>query len=237
MRIRLGSLKGLLLACLACTGPADAQEAPWKSHISLGLGISTHPDMDLDPSGLLVAVHYRRNISRYLSWGLFLLRSGADSELDFFDDRARLLQYLNRGDARVGIGSTWARIETYAAGGRLHFNPINGRRHYFSIGAGLGYYHSRSSLQSLEMVREESVYTLDGVLLESRFTEVEGSVGSASRTEPFLYPALNYQFFPGGPFFIGLEAGLFLDLDSEPLTTHPVLANFYALSLHLGMRF
>ena len=75
--------------------------------------------MDINKEGLLLSIAYRRNSSRFFNWGVVLLRSGADSELGFYKDRTTLLKYLNDGEYPSGIGTTWGKIETLAAGIQL----------------------------------------------------------------------------------------------------------------------
>ena len=227
----------LMAALLSLPVPAVAQGRVWKSHLSVGVGKPVYPDMDINENGFVLTLNYRRIAGSFLNWGFLLLRSSADSELDFFGDRGRMLQYLNASPPLMGIGTTWGRIETYAFGGQLHVAVLNTGRHFLSIGSGIGMYVSRSSLQGLEQVTEESIYDMDGVLTGFRISDMAGHSGQATRKEPFLFPALTYQFAPTGGFTLGLEAGYFLDMDSEMVTSHPVLASFYSLSATMGWRF
>lgn len=74
----------VLVSVLICTGHLRAQEGNPKSNLSFGVGIPTHPDMDIDQNGLFLGLNYRRNSNKVFNWGIFLLRSSANSELDFF---------------------------------------------------------------------------------------------------------------------------------------------------------
>ena len=227
----------LLFAFIGYTGLVPAQETIQKSNLSVGMGKPIHPDMDINKEGLLLSNTYRRNISRVFNWGVVLLRSSADSQLGFYMDKAAMLKYLNDGEYQSGIGTTWGKIETLAAGAQLYLNFANTRRHFFSMGTGLGYYTSSSSLQSLVRVREDFIYSRTGEFINSEISEVEVEVTSETRKAFFFLPALQYQYSLFDHLFIGVEVNLFLDLDSTPLTTHPVQANFYSFSVQLGARF
>jgi hypothetical protein len=193
--------------------------------------------MDIDQNGLFLGLNYRRNSNKVFNWGIFLLRSSANSELDFFEDTERLLDHLNSRGSSGGIGSSWAKIETHAMGGELHINFINRPRHFLSLGAGLGFYTSRSTNQRFSEVTETSVFTEDGEFISSSITSIKRQTRSQRKTEPFVKPALNYQYIFASNYFMGVEANLLLDLDSQELTQHPVLANFYSFNLCLGKRF
>lgn len=236
-RVRNPSFALLLLLGMGHMEMGRTQYTRPRSQISIGLGIPRHPDMDLDKNGFLVSVNYRRNTNRLLNWGLVLLRASASSELDFFGDSARLMDYLNNKAPSLGIGTTWSGITTFASGAQLHFNIVSNKDHLFSISGGLGLYRSASTSQGLGMVTRETLYSREGEPLQTRITALKGVLERETRTEPFFLPALYYQYAPGGSFFIGIEAVLLLDLDAEPLTTHPVLANFYSFNLHFGRRF
>ena len=235
-------MKYLTLWLLVCAALAQgdllyAQSDTLKSNLAFGVGIPTHPDMDIDENGLFLSLNYRRNSSRVFNWGGFLLRSSANSELDFFEDTSRMLEYLNSPNPPGGIGTSWAKIETYAVGLQFHFNVLNRSKHFLSFSGGVGYYTSHSSNQRLVEVTEESLFTIEGEFISSSITDFEGEARSERKTEPFIMPAITYQYIFKNDFFVGAEANLFLDMDSQELTQHPVLANFYSFNLYFGKRF
>ena len=227
----------LFIACWLIPGQLQAQDVIPKSNFSFAIGIPTHPDMDVNENGLFLSLNYRRNFSRVFNWGIILLRSSANSELDFFDDKQQMLNYMNSPDATIGLGLSPSKIETYALGGQIHVNFINRQRHFLSFSGGVGFYTSLSSNQRLTEVTQESIFTEDGEFISSSITDFEGETQSERKTELFLMLALNYQYVFKNNYFLGLEANLFLDMDSQELTQHPVLANFYSFNLHFGKRF
>lgn len=222
------------LSVLLYSGQLQAQQDLPKSNVSFGIGIPTHPDMVINDNALFLSLSYRRNFSKMVNWGVFLLRSSASSELDFFEDKERMLEYLNSAG---GFGASWSKIETFALGGQLHVNFINRQRHYFSFSAGIGFYTSESSDQRLSEVTQESIFTEDGEFISSTITDFEGETRSQRKTELFVMPVLTYQYTFPANYFLGVEANLLLDMDTQELTQHPVLANFYSFSLHFGKRF
>jgi len=235
-------MKYLTLWLLVCSALAQgdqlyAQPGISKSHLSFGVGIPTHPDMDIDENGLFASLNYRRKLSKVFHWGGFLLRSSANSELDFFEDTSRMLEYLNSPDAAGGIGTSWAKIETYALGLQFHLNAINRPRNYVSFSAGIGYYTSYSSNQRLVEVTEESFFTAEGEFISASITDFKGETRSERKTEPFIMPAITYQYHFKRGVSMGAEVNLLLDMDSQELTQHPVLANFYSFNLYFGKRF
>lgn len=227
----------LFCSSVLCAVPMQGQVVFPRSNLSFGIGIPTHPDMDTNENGLYLSLNYRRNFSRVFNWGVLLLRSSANSELDFFDDKQRVLDYMNSSKAGIGPGMSPSRIETYAFGGQLHVNFINRQRHFLSFSTGIGFYTSKSSDQRLSEVTQESIFTLEGEFISSSFTDFEGETRSQRKTELFIIPALNYQYFFRSNYFLGAEVNLLLDMDSQELTRHPVLANFYSFNLHFGKRF
>jgi hypothetical protein len=235
-------MKYLTLWLLAGTALAQgdrlyAQSGISKSHLAIGVGIPTHPDMDIDENGLFFSLNYRRNSGKVFNWGAFFLRSSANSELDYFEDKARMLAYLNSPEAPGGIGTSWSKIVTYGLGAQFHVNAINRPRNFLSFSAGIGYYTSLSSNQRLVEVTEESLFTGAGEFISASITDFIGETRSERKTEPFLMPAITYQYHFKSAVFIGVEVNLFLDLDSQALTQHPVLANFYSFNLYFGKRF
>lgn len=235
--MRLFAIWLLVCAPLLYGEQLCAQTGIPKSSLAFGIGIPAHPDMDVDENGLFLSLNYRRNIGKVFNWGAFLLRSSANSELDFFDDTTRMLDYLNSPNSPGGIGTSWSKIETYALGGQLHINAVNRPGHFLSFSGGIGYYTSRSSNQRLSEVTEESIFTTEGAFISSSITDFEGETRSERKTELFVMPAITYQFIFKSNFFIGAEVNLLLDLDAQELTQHPVLANFYSFNLHFGKRF
>lgn len=227
----------LLGAALAQGDRLYAQSGISKSHLAFGVGIPTHPDMDIDENGLFLSINYRRDISKVFHWGGFLLRSSANSELDYFEDKSRMLAYLNSPDAPGGMGTSWSKIETWGLGAQFHVNAINRPRNFLSFSAGIGYYTSLSSNQRLVEVTEETLFTTDGEFISASIIDFEGETRSERKTEPFVMPAIMYQYHFKSAVFIGVEVNLLLDLDSQELTQHPVLANFYSFNLYFGRRF
>lgn len=207
-----------------------------KSNFSFGIGKPMHPDMDIDEKGLLLALNYRHNLTRFFNWSVFLHRTTANSELDFFDDKDRLIEYVNSSEL-FGIATDWNSIETYSLGLRLHFPFINNSKHYFSISGAYGFYTSKSTGQGFSEVTTTSRFTLDGEFIDSMITDVVTAERSAVKTEPFIMPALEYHYTFNNDYSVGIEANFLLDQDSEGITTHPVLANYYSFSLLLGKRF
>lgn len=228
-----------LLVCASLTNGEElcAQNRIPNSNLAFGIGIPVHPDMDIDENGFFLSLNYRRNSGKVFNWGAFFLRSSANSELDFFEDKSRMLAYLNSPDAPGGIGTSWSKIETYALGGQLHINAVNHPRHFLSFGWGIGYYTSLSSNQRLVEITEESLFTAEGEFISTSIRDFEGETRSERKTEPFVMPSITYQYHFKRAFFIGAEVNLFLDLDSQELTQHPVLANFYSFNLYFGKRF
>jgi hypothetical protein len=227
----------VLITCLLNPTILMGQADVPKSNLSLGIGLPTHPDMDVNENGLFLSLNYRRNFSKVFNWGVFFLRSSANSELDFFEDKQQMLEYLNSPDATIGLGLSPSKIETYALGGQLHVNFINRHRHFLSFSGGVGFYSSISSNQRLSEVTIDSLFTEDGEFISSSITDFEGEARSERKTELLIMPALNYQYLFKNNYFLGLEANLLLDMDSQELTQHPVLANFYSFNLHFGKRF
>lgn len=227
----------MLSAALVQGDRLYAQSGISKSHLAIGVGIPTHPDMDVDENGLFLSINYRRDISRVFQWGGFLLRSSANSQLDYFEDKARMLGYLNSPDAPGGMGTSWSKIETYGLGMQFHLNAINRPRNYLAFSTSIGYYTSLSSNQRLVEVTEESLFTPEGEFISASIIDFEGKTRSERKTEPFVMPAIMYQYHFKSNLFIGAEVNLLLDLDSQKLTQHPVLANFYSFNLYFGRRF
>ena len=227
----------LVCASLANGELLYAQPGIPKSHLAFGVGIPTHPDMDINQNGLFLSLNYRRKLRKVFHWGGFLLRSSANSELDYFEDKARMLAYLNSPDAPGGMGTSWSNIETWGLGAQFHVNAINRPRNYLSFSIGMGYYTSLSSNQRLVEVTEESLFTAEGEFISASITDFEGETRSERKTEPFVMPAITYQYHFKSAVFIGAEVNLFLDLDSQALTQHPVLAKFYSFNLYFGKRF
>ena len=227
-----------LVYCLLVYGHRIyAQPGIPKSNLAFGIGIPTHPDMDINKNRLFLSLNYRRNSGKVFNWGGFLLRSSANSELDFFEDESRMLEYLNSPNASGGIGTSWSKIETYALGAQFHMNAINHPRHFLSLSGGVGYYTSLSSNQRIVEVTEESIFTPEGEFLSSSIIEFEGEQRSERKTELFVMPAITYQYIWKSDFFVGAGANLLLDMDTQELTQHPVLANFYSFNLYFGKRF
>lgn len=227
----------VLITCLLNPGRLSCQVDRPKSNVSLGLGMPTHPDMDINENGLFLSLNYRRNFSKVFNWGVIFLRSSANSELDFFEEKQQMLEYMNSQDATIGLGLSPSKIETYALGGQLHVNFINRHRHFLSFSGGIGFYSSLSSHQRLTEVTIDSIFTEDGEFISSTITGFEGETRSERKTELFFMPALTCQFIFKSNYFVGAEANLLLDMDSRELTQHPVLANFYSFNLHFGKRF
>lgn len=227
----------LVCASLANGELLYAQMDVPKSHLAFGIGIPTHPDMDINQNGLFLNLNYRRKLSKVFHWGGFLLRSSANSELDFFEDKSRMLEYLNSPNASGGIGTSWSKIETYALGAQFHINAINRQRNYLSFSTGIGYYTSLSSNQRLVEITEESLFTAEGEFISASITDFEGEIRSERKTEPFVLPAITYQYHFTRGIFVGAEVNLLLDLDAQELTQHPVLANFYSFNLYFGIGF
>lgn len=227
----------LVCASLANGDLLYAQMDVPTSNLALGIGIPTHPDMDINQNGLFLSLNYRRKLSKVFHWGAFLLRSSANSELNYFEDKTRMLRYLNSADASGGIGTSWSKIETWGLGAQFHIIAINRTRNFLSFSAGIGYYTSLSSNQRLVEVTEESLFTAEGEFISASITDFEGETRSERKTEPFIMPAITYQYHFKGDFFIGAEVNLLLDMDSQELTQHPVLANFYSYNLYFGKRF
>lgn len=207
-----------------------------KSNLYLGLGYPTHTDMDIRENNFLISLGYRHNFSRFFNWSVFLNRVTANSKLDFFNDKERVLALLNSSDS-FGVGTNWSQIETYALGASLHFAFINKEKHFFSVSLGAGYYTSKSSRQFFEEITIESTFTPEGEFIESRITDFVGAEDVATKTEPFIVPALQYQYTLRNKYFIGTEVSFLLDQDSSAVTTNPVLANYYSVSLQFGKRF
>ena len=182
-----------------------AQPGISKSHLAFGVGIPTHPDMDIDENGLFLSINYRRDISKVFHWGGFLLRSSANSELDYFEDKARMLAYLNSPDAPGGMGTSWSKIETWGLGAQFHVNAINRPRNSLSFSAGIGYYTSLSSNQRLVEVTEESLFTAEGEFISASIIDFEGETRSERKTEPFILPAITYQYHFKSDLFLSVR--------------------------------
>jgi len=214
-----------------------AQTVNKKSNIFLSIGRPTHPDMDINENRLYLALEYKRDFSKSFSYSFFILNSRANSELDFFNSEPRLLEYINAIDLPRGIATNWSRISTFGFGGKLHFKIFKIKHHSLAISGGFGLYSSKSSRQGLDEVTFEIRFDEEGEVEETFITDVVTLEDTDTKSELFFLPALEYQFQLKRNYLIGLEANSLFDLDSEILTTHPVLANFYSFNLKLGKRF
>jgi len=229
-----------VLFLLVCTVALWCQNTAWsqaekKSHLYLGVGLPTHPDMLINEKNLLLSVSYRHNTFESFNWAVFLHRASANSELDFFNDNARLLEYI-RASGR-DIGFDWDRITTYAMGARIHYVFINRPRHFFSFAIGGGFYTSNSTRQYLKRVGITNIVNDDGEVIDSVVENFDRAYDERRKTEPFIMPSFHYDYIFKNDFVVGVELNSLFDQDSEGVTTHPVLANYYSISLRLGKRF
>lgn len=207
-----------------------------KSNLFLGIGRPTHPDMDFNENRFLLSLNYRHNFSKILNWSVFVQRTNANSELDFINDKPRLLEYVNSSD-RFGISSDWNSIQTYSFGASLNLVFINKPNHYFSLNLGGGLYTSKSTSQDFSEVTMETIFTPQGEFISSEITDFVIETDKATKTEPFIIPALQYQYIFKNNYILGVGVNLLLDQDSDGLTSHPVLANFWSFNMHLGKAF
>jgi hypothetical protein len=207
-----------------------------KSNLFLGIGRPTHPDMDFNENRLLLSLNYRHNFSKVLNWSLFVQRTSANSELDFINNKPRLLEYVNSSD-KFGISSDWNSIQTYSFGGSLNLVFINKSKHYFSLNLGAGFYTSKSTKQDFSEVTTQSTFTPQGEFISSEITDFVVETDEATKTEPFIMPSLQYQYIFKNNYILGVGVDLLLDQDSDAITSHPVLANFYSFNIHFGKAF
>lgn len=207
-----------------------------KSNLFLGIGRPTHPDMDFNENRLLLSLNYRHNFSKVLNWSVFIQRTSANSELDFINDKPRLLDYVNSSD-KFGIGGRWSSIETYSIGTSLNLVFINKVKHYFSLNFGVGFYTSNSTSQFFKEISFTTVTSPEGELISSEITDFVVETDKATKTEPFIMPSLQYQYIFKNNYILGVGVDLLLDQDSDAITSHPVLANFYSFNIHFGKAF
>lgn len=207
-----------------------------KSNLFLGIGRPTHPDMDFNENRFLLSLNYRHNFSKILNWSVFVQRTSANSELDFINDKPRLIEYVNSSD-RFGIGGRWSSIQTYSFGASLSLVFINKAKHYFSLNFGGGLYTSNSTSQFFKEISFTTITSPQGELISSEITDFVIETDKAKKTEPFIMPALQYQYIFKNNYILGVGVNLLLDRDSDGLTSHPVLANFYSFNVHLGKAF
>ena len=214
----------MLFAFLYCS----AQEDIKKSHVYLAFGSPYHTDIDIREKSLSVSIGYQRRFAKSFSWEAFLTRASSNSTLDFFLNRERLEEFVSNPENNVTIGSNWSRIRTFAFGGKIHFSFVNNSRHYLSFAGGLGLYTSESERQFFLETSTNS----DGVI-----TDFVSDTASATKTELFLMPSLQYYYQFRSGISLGIELSTLLDQDSEILLTQPVIANYYNLALSFGKTF
>lgn len=208
-----------------------------NSNLLLSIGKPTHPNIDINEKSLYLGLEYRKDLGRFFSYGFFVLRSFENSQLDFFENRERMLLYLNSNDLTRGIATSWTSVETYGFGGKAHLNFINNTNHFLSLNIGLGYYVSNSEDQSLNEVTEVSTFTEEGEFIESTITDFSGLTSSSNKSEVFILPGLEYQYFFSSNLIIGFEFNLLLDLNPGEGQVDPVFANFYSFNMKFGKRF
>ncbi|MGF1560274.1 MAG: hypothetical protein ACFCUL_14385 [Flavobacteriaceae bacterium] len=222
------NLAFLLALVLTCYNLVAQQSDNLKSRVYISMGYPTFPDLTIQERNLFFSLGYQYKFAPSFGGELFLLNASANSKLDFFNDKSKVIAFLDNDiDQAFSIGR--GNISTWASGLKLHWYFLNKKEHQLSFNFGAGYYLSSSTKQSLP----EVVYQIDPI----RILDVTPLESSGQRNKFFITPGFSYNFDLHHGFGVGIEAMALFEQSSEGIIIVPVIPNFYALSFALTKRF
>ena len=211
--------------------PSLLQGQPENKHMVYLTSGKAYYIFDQPIRNFSIGVAYQYRPFKAFSFDGFYLYSQSNSFPSFFDDKAKLHDFI-LGQNISNFTLFWSEVYTHSVGLRPHYSIINNNRWHLSINFAFGIALSKSSIQGYDRF---SWHPVSGQIIDYELDEPDkGSISGL-----FVSPGLQLHFTFYRNFIIGIDPNLHYfkpGADYDTLNSIPSWPEFINLSIMIGKK-